>query len=237
MFRSTIKQSVIATVTLLVGGSLLAACGGSGVELSTVRSFFQASNDGDRETLTSMSMVVFDAEEDGIVSSPSVDSVTEERRRALRLQDLWAALEEVQASEDEFREEKKAYQDENVEAITRVIEAERADEDVADDDQGVQEAWTTWREDERAFARQVLDAQIELSDESRVAAASVYDRGNPIDVAQSEGEVISKDVTVTATIEKNGSSSERTMVITLQRVQLHGPDGLIEGRWIIVALE
>ena len=81
MFRSTIKQSVIMTVTLLVGGSLLAACGGGGVELSTVRSFFEASNDGDRETLTSISMVVFDAEKDGIVSSPSVDSVTEERRR------------------------------------------------------------------------------------------------------------------------------------------------------------
>ena len=81
------------------------------------------------------------------------------------------------------------------------------------------------------------NAQIELSDESRVAAASVYNPGNPIDVAQYDGEVISKDVTVTATIEKNGSSSERTMVITLQRVQLHGPEGLIEGRWIIVALE
>ena len=95
-------------------------------------------------------MVVFDADEDGIVSSPHVDSVSEERWRALRLQDLWAALEEVQASEDEFREEKKAYQDENIEAIMRVIKAERADEDVADDDQGVQEAWTTWRAGVRA---------------------------------------------------------------------------------------
>ena len=97
--------------------------------------------------------------------------------------------------------------------------------------------WTTWREDERAFVRQVSDAQIELSAESRVAVASVYDPGNPIDVLQYEGELVSKDVTVTATIEKNGSLSERTMVITLQKIELQGPDGLIEGRWIIVALE
>ncbi len=235
MTRSTIKQFVIATVTLLVGGSLLTACGGA--ELSIIRSFFQASRYGDRVTLANMSMVVFDAQEDGIASSPSVDSVTEERRRALRLLDLAAALEEVQASEDEFREKKKAYQDEHVEAITRVIEAERADEDVAGGDQEVQGAWTTWREDERAFARQVSDAQSELNDESRVAAASVYDPGNPIDVAQYEGELVSKDVTVTATIAKDGTSSERTMVITLQKVELQGPDGLIEGRWIIVALE
>jgi hypothetical protein len=56
-------------------------------------------------------------------------------------------------------------------------------------------------------------------------------------VAQYEGELISKDVTVTATIEKDGLSSERTMVITLQKAKLQAPDGLIEGRWIIVALE
>ena len=60
---------------------------------------------------------------------------------------------------------------------------------------------------------------------------------NPIDVAQYEGELVSKDVTVTATITKDGSSSERTMVITLQKVEFQDPDGLIEGRWIITALE
>lgn len=237
MFRSTIKRPVIATVTLLVGGGLLAACGGGGAELRIVRSFFQASNYGDPETLTSITMVAFDAREDGMVSSPSVDGVTEERRHALRLQDLSAALEATQASEDEFRAEKNAYQAENFEAVTRVVEAERADGDVADDDREVQEAWTTYRETERAFARTVSNAQNELNDESRVAAASVYDRGNPIDVAQYEGELISKDVTVTATIEKDGLSSERTMVITLQKAKLQAPDGLIEGRWIIVALE
>ena len=175
MSRSTIKPFVITTVTLLVGGSVLIACGG-GAELSIIRSFFQASRYGDRVTLANMSMVTFDPQEDGIASRLSVDSVTDERRRALRLRDLAAALEEVQASEDEFREEKKAYQDEHVEAITRVIEADRADESVSSGDQEVQLAWTTWRELERAFARKVSDAQNELSNEGVVAEASVYDR-------------------------------------------------------------
>ena len=237
MSRSTIKQSVIVTMTLLVGGGLLAACGGGGGEISIIRSFFQASRYGDRTTLANMSMVVFDAQEDGVASSPGVDSVTEERRRALRLRDLSAALEEVQADENEFRAEKKAYQDENFESITRVVEAERAQEDIARGDQEVQEAWTTWREDERAFARKVSDAQNALNEESRIAAASVYDPSNPVDVAQFEGELVSKDVTVTANIEKDGSSSERTMVITLQKVELQGSEGLIDGRWIITALE
>ena len=199
---------MIAILTLLVGGSLLAACGG-GAELSIIRSFFRASRYDDRAALANVSMVAFDRQEDGIANNLSVDSVTEERRRALRLRDLAAALEEVRARDEEFRDKKNAYQNENFEAIRRVIEAERVDADVAGNDQTVQLAWTTWLKDERVSARQVSDAQNELNDESRVTAASAYDPDNPIDVAQYEGELVSKDVTVTATITKDGSSSER----------------------------
>ena len=135
-------------------------------------------------------------------------------------------------------EEKKLYQDENFEAIARVIEAERAEEDVARRDQEVQEAWSTWREDERGFARKVSAAQTDLDDESRIAQASTYDPANPLNVAEFEGELVSKDVTVTATVTKDGVEEERTMVITLQKVELQGGEaGLIDGRWIITSLE
>ena len=237
MSRVTIKQSEIVTVTLLACGSLLAACGGGGGELSIIRSFFQASRFNDRTTLGNMSMVVFDPQEDGIVSSPSVESVTEEQRRALQLRDLSAALEETRAAETTFREEKKAYQDEHFDAIARVVEAERGEEDVARPDEEVQAAWRTWRDDERDFARKVSAAQSDLDDESRIAQASTYDPANPLDVSQFEGELVTKDVTVSATVTKDGVGDERTMVITLQKVELQGPEGLIEGRWIVTALE
>ena len=238
MSRSVISTAGRMTLALVVGGGLLAACGGGGGEQSIIRSFFQASRFNDRTTLGNMSMVVFDPQEDGIVSGTSVESVTEEQRRPLRLRELASALEEIRAAETTFRAEKKTYQDENLEAIARVIAAEREEEDVAGRDQEVQEAWRTWRDDERDFARNVSAAQNALDGEARIAQASTYDPANPLDVAQFEGELVSKDVTVAATVTKDEVAADRTMVITLEKVELQGgEDGLIDGRWIITALE
>lgn len=232
-----ITHTLIVTMALLAGGGLLAACGGGGEELTLVRGFFQASRYEDRTTLGNMSMVFFSPQEDGIASSPSVDAVTEEERRPLRLQELQSALEEVQAAETDFRAEKKMYQDENEEAIARVIETQREGEDVASADEEVRDTWAQWVDDEREFARKVSDAQNALNDESRIASASTYDPSNPINVVDYTGDLLSKDVTVTANISLDGADSERTMVFTMQKVELQGEEGLIDGRWIITNIE
>ena len=240
MSRSSLRTVGGITLALLAGGGLLAACGGGGgEELSIMRSFFSASRYGDRTTLGNMSMVVFDPQEDGIATSPSVEAVTEEERRPLRMIELSQELQALRAEETSFREEKKAYQDENFDVIARVIEAEREGEDVRRRDQEVQDAWTKWREDEREFARQVSAKQNELNDESRIAQVSTYDPANPLNVVEFEGELISKDVTVSASIERDGAEEDRTMTVTLQKVELagDGEEGMIEGRWIITAIE
>ena len=167
-----------------------------------------------------------------------MEAVTEEQRRPLRMIELAAELQTLRAEETTFREEKKTYQDENFDVIARVVEAEREGEDVRRRDQEVQEAWAKWREDEREFARQVSAKQNELNDESRIAQVSTYDPANPLNVVEFEGELISKDVTVTASIERDGASEDRTMTVTLQMVELAGGEtGMIEGRWIITAIE
>ena len=238
MSRVTVKHSLIVMTVLLMGGGLLSSCGGGGAELSLIRAFFQASRFGDRTTLGNMTMVFFDPQEEGIASSPSVDSVTEEQRQSLRLAELSNALEEVQAAETSFRMDKKAYQDENEETITRILQAQRDDEEVDSDDEEVQGTWDTWVADERGFARKVSDAQNALNLVVRIAETSVYDPANPINVSDYEGELVTKDVTVTATIAKDDSEEERTMVFTIQKVELQGGEsGLIDGRWIITAIE
>ena len=224
-------------LTLLAGGGLLAACGGGGQELTLIRGFFTASRYQDRATLGNMSMVVFSPTEDGIASSPSIENVTEEERRQLRFSELQQALEDIQAAETSFRAEKKQYQDENEEAIGRVIDANREGEEVASSDEEVRDMWNQLVADEREYARKVSDAQNALNDESRLAQASVYDPSNPINVVDYEGELLSKDVTVSANIEMDGGSEERTMVFSLQKVELQGEQGLIEGRWIITSIE
>lgn len=232
-----ITHTLIVTMALLAGGGLLAACGGGGEELTLVRGFFQASRYEDRTTLGNMSMVFFSPQENGIASSPSVDAVSEVDRRPLRLQELQEALAEVQAAETDFRAEKKLYQDENEETIARVIEAQREGEDIASSDEEVRDVWTQWVDDEREFARKVSDAQNELNEESRIASASTYDPSNPINVVDYTGDLLTKDVTVTANISLDGSDSERTMVFTMQKVELQDGEGLIDGRWIITNIE
>ena len=232
-----IIHMLIVILALLAGGGLLAACSGGGQELTLIRGFFTASRYQDRATLGNMSMVVFSPTEDGIASSPSIENVTEEERRQLRFSELQQALEDIQAAETSFRAEKKQYQDENEEAIGRVIDANREGEEVASSDEEVRDMWNQLVADEREYARKVSDAQNALNDESRLAQASVYDPSNPINVVDYEGELLSKDVTVSANIEMDGGSEERTMVFSLQKVELQGEQGLIEGRWIITSIE
>ena len=235
MSRSRLVTLVLVAIATS-GGVLSVGCSGSSAESGLIRSFFQASRFGDRTTLGSMAMVAFNPEEDGLVSGVNVQSVTEEQRRALQIVALGEALAQTQATEEAFRTEKKVYQDENFEAITRVIEAERAQEDVARRDQEVQAAWTSLVAEERQHALLVSEAQTALGEERQVAEVSVFDPANPINVNDFEGELITKDVTITADVERDGTEEERTMVITLQKVELQDADGIIDGRWIITAI-
>ena len=70
-----------------------------------------------------------------------------------------------------------------------------------------------------------------------MATVSAYDPNNPIDVQSFEGELLTKEVTISGAVEMNGSEEDRTLVITLQRVELNAADGMIEGRWIITAID
>ena len=239
MSRVTIKRSLIVITALFAGGGFLTACGGGGEEDQLVRAFFQASRFNDRSTVGNMSMVFFPPDEEGIASSPSIDSMQEEQRVPLRMQELNEALVDARQAENDFREEKKMYQDENEEAITRVIEAERAEEDVAGADEEIQEMWNNLVDEERSYAQAVSDATVDLNRAVQIANASVFDPSNPIDVTTYDGDVITKDLTVTASIEKDGSSSDRTMTLTIQQVEIRGgeSDELVPSRWIITALE
>ena len=227
------------TMTLgLVAGVLLASagltgCGGGGEERALLNRFFTASRLGDRTTAGNIAMMAFDPNENGSVSNIDVTSVSEEQRRPLRMRELADELAQAQADEQEHSSRMKAYQDENLEAIARVVEAERAGDDVVRLDQAVQAAWTTWRAETQERSRSVSDAQRALNDESQIAEVSAFDPSNPIDVVQHEGELLTKQVTIDATVEMGDSSEERTMVVTLQKVALGSGDDMIEGRWII----
>jgi hypothetical protein len=83
----------------------------------------------------------------------------------------------------------------------------------------------------------VTDARRKLASESAVVKMSVADPRNPIDVSKYEGELVSKDVTVNATLRQpNGRTGPHTFLITMQRAILKGEKGDITGRWVITSV-
>ena len=237
MHQPLFRAHVLFAFAVCALAGLVAGCAG-GEEQAIIRNYFVASRVNDTATLGNIAMVRFDPRVDGVVRNPSVESVAEEQRRPVRIRELDQALEDAIAAEEEFTTRKIAYQDENVDAINRVLEAEGESRDVARRDLEVQEAWTTWRDETRQHAKMVSDAQVTVNDESAVAELSVFDPINPIDLSQYDGEAFSKRVTISATVETpDGQQVDRAMVVTLERVQLTGPDGMLEGRWIITELE
>ena len=223
-------------VCALVG--FVAGCAG-GPEQAIIRNYFNASRYNDTATIGNIAMVRFDPQVDGIVRTPSVESVEEEQPRPLRVRELDQAVMDAEAADEDFTTRKIQYQDENVDAIGRVLEAESEGREVASRDLEVQEAWTTWRDETREHSKMLSDAQVSLSDESAVAELSVFDPNNPIDLTQYDGELFSKRVTIAATVETpDGQQVDRTMVVTLEKVELTGQDGvMLDGRWIITGLE
>jgi hypothetical protein len=221
-------------VLALSMGLLVSACGGSGEEQTLIRTYFQAARVNDRASLGNIAMYAWNAEERGAVSRPNVQTVAEEQRRPLRMLELTEALAEVRESEETFTQAKIAYQDENFDAINRVLEAEREGDDVARRDREVQEAWTDWRERTMEHSREVSAALDELNSEQNEASLSMFDPNNPIDVTEYNGELVTKDVEITARVELDGNETEETLTVTLQQAILTAADGTpMEGRWVV----
>ena len=234
MARSRTTAFVIMLFVVPLLAMLASACGGAGPEQTLIRAYFRAANVGDRGSLVNIAMFAWDASANGTVSSPSVDSVSEERSRPLRVKELTQTLADARAAEETFTQEKVTYQDENFDAINRVLAAERDEEDVASRDTEVEEVWTDWRNRTMEHSQMVADAQQQLTAEQNTASLSMFDPNNPLDLAQFDGEIQTKDVAVTATVERGGSESEQQLTVTLQRTVLVGGDGEpVEGRWVI----
>ena len=78
------------------------------------------------------------------------------------------------------------------------------------------------------------DADAALSAEKNAAALSVFDPNNPLDLILFDGLLLTKDAQVTADIQKDGTESEQTLTVTLQKAVLTSSDGTeFEGRWVI----
>jgi len=218
---------------VLVSSTLtLVACSGSG-EQPLVNQFFNASRLRDNTALDNIATVIFDPRTQGTVTSFTIAAIAPEERKPLPLKALARAQDDAKGEDEAFSKRKDEYQTANLEAIQRVIRAERGEGKVAPKDAEVQAAWTKYRDDSAAVSRKVSESRRNLKVATQMIDRSINAGRTAIDVTKSDGELVSKQVTVSASVRTpDGKDAQQTLILTLQRAVLQG-DKPIEGRWIV----
>ena len=238
MFRPRVRLYFLAPM-LFMSAILSGACGASHPEQQPLQQFFRASGMRDDQTLANFAVVTFDPKTDGQVTGFTIVNVSQPVVTPLKIKDLNKALEDAQAADKEFNDRKKAYQDSHVDALKRVLDAERTKKKLSGADAAVQAEWTKWRDESGAAAKKVSEARSQLSAARPIAELSLSTPNGPTpDLTNVEGQMESKDVMVDATVKApNGSTSKKQLVVTLQRAVIKTPQGDKNGKWIITAVK
>ena len=234
MFRP--KPSAATLLAALLTILTVAACS-SAPERPLLHQFFAASRISDNTSLQNVATVAFDPHASGTVLSFDIVSIGPEQSRPVNLKTLGKALADVKAEDDAFTKRKVEYQTANLEAIRRALQAERENAKLKGKDAEVQAAWTKFREDATQMQKRVAEARKKLASEGGLIELSVYDPRHPIDVKKYDGDLLSKDVTVSASVKlPSGETAQKTLIVTMQRAVLKG-DREITGRWIVTAVK
>lgn len=226
--RNATLLAMLATVAVVT-----AACS-SPPEQPLLRQYFRSSQLNDNSSLSNIALVVLDPKRDGVVTSFEITSVSEERSEPLMVKDLAKAAADAEAADAEFSKRKKDYQDQNLDAIDRVLKAESANRKLAGRDAQVQAEWTKWRNETAESAKKVSEARNLLAESRPLAELSTARMPKPPDLTKVDAEVITKDVMINANVRApDGSTSEKPMVVTLKRVRI----GDMAGIWIFTSVK
>ena len=229
-------SAVVAAVFVL---SLTAGCSSTG-EQQVLRKYFDANKLRDQSTVANVATVEFSPQTDGIVDRFSIVSVGEEQRTTLNIKQYAEEWKSARDQNEAFTKEINAFQKENAEDIDRVARAaSTAKGGLRGKDAELHAAWQKWVSDRAEHTKKVQDSRRKLAAETRMAEVSVFDARRPIDVAEYEGELIAKDVTIDARVQPpgGGEPEDRRYVVTLQRAELKSGDDQRSGRWIVTDIK
>ncbi len=217
-----------AAAVLLVPATLLVIGCSRPPDQQFLTQFFRAAKPRDNTTVGRMSAVTIDPREQGTVEDFSIENVGPETRTPLTFKPLFEAERTAAETEKAFLKTKIEYQTANIKQIEEVLKLEaQPDAKFTPAQQKVKAEWDKWREGIAAHARSTAGATAAIKRATGVAEASLTQPGQPaLDPRTFEGETIKKDVTVKADFKTpDGKSSEKTLVITLERVAGGGREG------------
>jgi len=224
--RSGLRK--LAAALLLVPATLLVISCSRPPEQQFLTQFFRAARARDNATVGRMSAVGIDPRSQGSVEDFSITSIGEEQRSPLSFKPLFEAEQKAIDDERAFLKTKIEYQNANIKAIETVLKLEADPAAKLTPAQSKTKAeWDKWREGIAAHAKATSSASAAIKRATSVAEASLTQPGQPaLDAKTFDGQTIRKDVTVEATVRSpEGASSEKTLVITLERVSTSGRQG------------
>jgi len=171
---------------------------------------------------------MIDPRTQGSVEDFSIENVGPETRTPLSFKPLFEAERQAIESEKAFLKTKIEYQNANIKAIEEVLKLEeQPDAKFTPAQLKTKAEWDKWREGIASHARATSAATAAIKRSTGGAEASLTQPGQPaLDPKTFEGETISKDVTVKASVKSpEGTTTEKTLVITIERVAGGGREG------------
>lgn len=233
MFRRRLSLGALLAVSLTA--TTFWACAG-GPEDAILTHFFTAARLRDNTTLGSFSNADFDPREQGIITSFTITNIGSEQHHALTLKALAQEYEAAKAADADLTKRKDAYAGQNMDVVQQIVKAGR-DGKFKGKDAEIQAAWFKFVDEGAAVGRRVSDARRKLAAERDLVDLSVAEPGKTIDVTKYDGDLVSKDVTISAPVKlPTGQTVTKTLVITLQRAELKA-DKPIVGRWIVAVIK
>jgi hypothetical protein len=229
------------STSLFIAASLIAALAAIACsappEQPILNQFFTASRLRDNTSLQNFATVAFDPRTDGTVSGFSVESVSPEQRKPLNVKALAQAVDDVRAEDDAYNKRKRDFYNANEEAVSRVLKADRDNATVKGKDAEVQTTWSKFVDEGKVLSKKITDAKNKLAAESTLVALSFSDNQKSPDYKKTDGELITKDVTVSANVKlPGGQSTKKTLIVTMQRAVIKTtPETL--GRWVITSVK
>jgi hypothetical protein len=186
-----------------------------------------------------MSAVELDPRDHGEVTGFEITNVSEERRRPLDFKGLIAAQQKAAEDEADFRRRRLEFESANRPALEAIAKMERETGAKFNAVQTkLKEEWDKWRQDAQSVNKATSSARAALSNASGPAEASLAQPGQAAFAADKfEGELIEKDVTVNAEIRKDGQTTNKTLVVTIQRVEGTQDGQARNGRSIIARIQ
>lgn len=214
-------RAAFAAALVIAPLAILAAACSTPAEQQLLNQFFRAARNRDNETLARMSAVEFDPREQGEVTGFDIVSVGQERRTPLDFKGLLSAQQAAVAAEADYRKRRLEFESSNRPALEAIAKMERDQAPKFNATQQTLRAeWDKWRQGAVAINKATSAAKAAVANASGPAEASLAQPGQATFAADKfQGDLVSKDVTVNAEVRKDGQTSNKTLVITIQRVE------------------